>query len=57
MWARWCPSIEIGDPLGPVTEDGIAQKLNQDTASIQVLGRALEPLTEGSGLIWVMILG
>ena len=61
-------AIEVGDPLGPVAlpspsgrgaggEGGLAQKLTSVTPSTPVLGRALEPLAKGTGLIWVLVLG
>jgi hypothetical protein len=50
-------AIQVGDPLGATTGAGLAQKLSQSTAPDQVLGRALEALDKGSGLIWVLILG
>ncbi|MFQ5343370.1 MAG: hypothetical protein ACE5F6_17655, partial [Anaerolineae bacterium] len=50
-------AIQAGDPLGPVSAAGLAQKLSQDATAAPALGRALEPLTQGAGLIWVLVLG
>ena len=61
-------AIEVGDLVGPAAlhspsgrgaggEGGIVHKLDQDTPVTSVLGRALEPLAKGTGLIWVLVLG
>ncbi|MBM4465651.1 MAG: hypothetical protein FJ014_08895 [Chloroflexi bacterium] len=61
-------AIEVGDPLGPVAlplpsgrgaggEGGLAQKLSTVTPTTPLLGRALESLDKGTGLIWVLVLG
>ncbi|MBC8446134.1 MAG: hypothetical protein H8D78_00140, partial [Chloroflexi bacterium] len=61
-------AIEVGDPVGPVAlpspsgrgaggEGGTVYKLDQDTPAASVLGRALESLDKGTGLIWVLVLG
>ncbi|MBM3134117.1 MAG: hypothetical protein FJZ89_02280 [Chloroflexi bacterium] len=50
-------AIAVGDALGPGATAGRAQKLRQDTMESPLLGRALEPLAEGTGLIWVLVLG
>jgi hypothetical protein len=47
----------VGDALGPGTTAGLAQKLRQDAMAAPLLGRALEPLAKGTGLIWVLVLG
>ncbi|MFQ5857775.1 MAG: hypothetical protein ACE5LU_19390 [Anaerolineae bacterium] len=49
-------AIQAGDPLGPVSTAGLAQKLDRRAAA-PTLGRALEPLAKGTGLIWVLVLG
>ncbi|MFQ5592737.1 MAG: hypothetical protein ACE5HA_01175 [Anaerolineae bacterium] len=49
-------AIQAGDPLGLVSAAGLAQKLDQRAAA-PTLGRALEPLAKGAGLIWVLVLG
>ena len=50
-------AIAVGDALGPGATAGLAQKLSQDTTAAPLLGRALEPLARGTGLIWVLVLG
>jgi len=50
-------TIAVGDALGPGATAGLAQKLSQDTTAAPLLGRALEPLAGGTGLIWVLVLG
>ena len=50
-------AIAVGDALGPGASAGRAQKLRQDTMATPLLGRALEPLARGTGLIWVLVLG
>jgi hypothetical protein len=50
-------AIQVGDAVGPSARVGLAQKLSQSTTPELVLGRALEELDEGTGLIWVLILG
>jgi len=50
-------AIAVGDALGPGATAGLAQKLSQDTTAASLLGRALEPLARGTGLIWVLVLG
>jgi hypothetical protein len=50
-------AIAVGDALGPGATAGLVQKLSQDTTAAPVLGRALEPLAGGAGLIWVLVLG
>jgi len=50
-------AIEIGDPVGPAATAGLAQKLSSGTTMASALGRALEPLAKGTGLIWVLVLG
>lgn len=50
-------AIQIGDPVGPVAEAGLVRKVNSGATAAGVLGRALEPLDRGIGLIWVLVLG
>ena len=61
-------AIEVGDPVGPVAlpspsggeaggEGGLVQKLTSVTPATPLLGRALESLAKGTGLIWVLVLG
>ncbi|MGA9349285.1 MAG: hypothetical protein WBW48_10860 [Anaerolineae bacterium] len=61
-------AIEVGDLVGPAAlpspsgrgaggEGGLVQKLTSVTPAAPVLGRALEPLAKGTGLIWVLVLG
>jgi len=61
-------AIKVGDPVGPPAlpspsgrgvggEGGTAHKLDQVTPAAPLLGRALEPLAKGTGLIWVLVLG
>ncbi len=49
-------SVAVGDAVGPGAAAGSAQRLSE-TSSAAVLGRALEPVEEGTKLIWVLILG
>ena len=50
-------AIEVGDLVGPAVTAGLVGKLSQGTLGAPMLGRALEPLGEGSGLIWVLVVG
>jgi hypothetical protein len=50
-------AIQVGDALVSSATAGVVQKLSPDTSTAPMLGRALEPITSGTGLIWVMILG
>jgi hypothetical protein len=50
-------AIAVGDALGPGATAGRAQKLRQEAMAAPLLGRALEPLARGNGLIWVLVLG
>jgi hypothetical protein len=50
-------AIEVGDPVGPIATAGHVQKLDPVTPAAPVLGRALEPVANGTGLIWVLVLG
>lgn len=49
--------VAVGDPIGPGAAADGAQRLSGAAPSAAVLGRALEPVTEGTKLIWVLILG
>jgi hypothetical protein len=49
-------SVAVGDAVGPGAAAGSAQRLSA-ASSAAVLGRALEPVEEGTKLIWVLILG
>jgi len=50
-------AIQVGDPVEPVGAAGLAGKRSEDAPSGSMLGRALEPLAEGTGLIWMLVLG
>ena len=50
-------SVEVGDAVGPGAAAGSAQRLSGAAPSSAVLGRALEPVEEGTKLVWVLILG
>jgi hypothetical protein len=50
-------SVEVGDAVGPGAAAGGAQRLGTAAPTAAVLGRALEPVEEGTKLIWVLILG
>jgi hypothetical protein len=50
-------AIQVGDALVSSATAGVLQKLSPDMPTAPMLGRALESLTNGTGLIWVMILG
>lgn len=50
-------AIAAGDPVVPAATSGLAQKVSAAPPTVPVLGRALEQLAEGTGLIWVLILG
>jgi hypothetical protein len=49
-------AIQAGDPIGPAAS-GPAQKMDLATASTPIVGYALEPLPEGNGLVWILIMG
>jgi hypothetical protein len=50
-------AIQVGDALVSSATAGAVQKQSPDSPSAPILGRALEPITSGTGLIWVLILG
>jgi hypothetical protein len=50
-------AIQVGDALGPGKNASGAQKLSSAAPTAALVGHALEPLAEGSGLIWVLLLG
>jgi hypothetical protein len=50
-------AIAVGDAIGPATTSGAARKVEPGTATAPVVGHALEPLPEGTGLVWVLVLG
>ena len=50
-------AIQVGDPVGPVGAAGLASRLSQDAPFALAVGRALEPLDRGTGLIWVFVAG
>ncbi len=50
-------AIEVGNLVGSGSAAGLAQKLDPDAPGAPALGRALEPLDKGTGLIWVLVLG
>jgi len=50
-------AIQVGDPVGPSAAPGLGQSLSSTMPAAPVLGRALEPLTKETGLIWVLVLG
>jgi hypothetical protein len=49
-------AIQVGDPVGPAAA-GLARRMSRSAIPDLALGRALESLDEGTGLIWVLILG
>lgn len=50
-------AIQVGDPIGPAAVSGSAQKMDLATSSAPIVGYALEPLPEGNGLVWILIMG
>jgi hypothetical protein len=50
-------AVEVGDAIGPAARSGAARTVDLNMAPAPVLGRALEPLPEGTGLVWTLILG
>ena len=50
-------AIQVGDPIGPTAGSGAARKVDMSVAPAPVLGHALEALPDGTGLVWVLILG
>jgi hypothetical protein len=50
-------AIEVGDAIGPAAGSGAARTVDLDVAPAPVLGHALESLTDGTGLVWTLILG
>jgi hypothetical protein len=50
-------AIKVGDPVGPASASGPALNADLSNAPAAIVGHALEPLTEGTGLVWVLVPG
>jgi hypothetical protein len=50
-------AIEVGDAIGPAAGSGAGRMVDLNMAPAPVLGHALEALSDGTGLVWTLILG